>query len=253
MENCKRLSVSLSIAGLLCGGRAWADSTGVVEENDEWRAQVAHAEKLLEQNKPVEAIADLKLAYDARQEPRLLYLLGEAHRRLGHAKEARDYLERFLLADRDVEPRLRAEVTEEIAELDRAGKRDDNPAPVRPHYVERPRWGMIGAGIGLLGGGYLASFLIGTEMGAFDHPDAVNAPLLVPLVGPFISGLASWSPYYSPVAIVVMGGIQATGLGLIIAGATHKKRVPVTGMSERLSITPYASAKGVGVSAIGRF
>jgi hypothetical protein len=81
----------------------------------------------------------------------------------------------------------------------------------------------------------------------------ISVPLLIPIAGPFISGLMMPSVYWTVPWILVDGAAQVAGLAMAIVGATHKKRVAVIGMDDRLRITPYATADGGGISAIGRF
>lgn len=103
------------------------------------------------------AVVEMSAAYDERQLPRILLNIGQAYRKLGKAREALTYYERYLKAEPDAPPALQAEIQTYIAQSqalleatnrqdaqDRAGE----PAPtgwnrdsgqLLPEYAEKLR------------------------------------------------------------------------------------------------------------------
>lgn len=88
-----------------------------------------------------EAIREFQAAYEIQQLPRLLYNIGQAHRKIGRDREAADHFERYLQQERVVEPTLRAELeafitaqrAKEAAEREEALRRGqplDEPEPL---------------------------------------------------------------------------------------------------------------------------
>lgn len=103
------------------------------------------------------AVVEMSAAYDERQLPRLLLNIGQAYRKLGKAREALIYYERYLKADPDAPPTLQAEIRSYIAQsqalLEATNRQDaldraNEPAPVGwnrdsgqllPEYAEKLR------------------------------------------------------------------------------------------------------------------
>ena len=221
----------------------------------------------------VESLKEYDAAYALRQPTRLLFDLARVHRKLGHAKEALGYYRRFLTADSEPEPAMRAEAESALAML---GPLVPPPslAPILqpqpqlpPGYVLRPvrlelrhDRGLIGGGIALLTAGYAAALISGSIFASFTSNDssssngdlaAAGGTLLIPIAGPLISALLYREIYWSVPWALLDGGAQIAGLALIIAGARITKQVPV--FSDRFRLSPFASATGGGLSATGRF
>jgi tetratricopeptide (TPR) repeat protein len=136
------------------------------------------------------AVAEMSAAYEQRQLPRLLLNIGQAYRKMGKAREALLYYERYLKADPGAPPQLKAEIDsyiEQTRTLIEAPKvqdtieKNNEPAPsgwdrdsgqMTPEYAtqlkeaERHRpiykrawfWGV-------LGGAAAAAIIIGVSVG----------------------------------------------------------------------------------------
>lgn len=115
------------------------------------RAFEQHLERgmnLYKQGEYAEAIRELHAAYAIRQMPRLLLNLGQAHRKLGHAREALGFYEMYLKIEPEPRPELKQELDRYIAqartmiqaaERTRAelGQSAEDPHPAPP--AERPQ------------------------------------------------------------------------------------------------------------------
>jgi hypothetical protein len=136
------------------------------------------------------------------------------------------------------------------------------PEKVLLRHESKPRYGLVIAGAATFGAIYLitaASGGLANSIDCHDHHSSCggNWPLFVPLIGPFIhlaninnSGDA-W--LFGPV-LVLSGLAQVTGMVLLIAGAATRVNVPVYAPDRpRLSVTPYLSPTGGGMSALVRF
>lgn len=138
-------SLLLVLALLLCRptpGQAREDSADRFQ--DLCQRAVAH----YKQGRYQDAIGELREAYAIRQLPRLLLNLGQAYRKLGHAREALHYYESYLKVEQDPRPEIRAEVTEYIATtqalINATGAGD--PGAASPGTAELPRSGDAPAG-----------------------------------------------------------------------------------------------------------
>jgi hypothetical protein len=126
--------------------------------------------------------------------------------------------------------------------------------PVR--FEERRNRGLIGGGIALLGIGYLPALITGAMIGTFEtgrsrsDPDgdiaAASWVLLLPVAGPFISGLVYRGAFWALPWILVDGAAQVSGLALLVVGAMRREKVPVF-------IAPMAVAGGTGLALAGDF
>jgi hypothetical protein len=234
-----------------------------------------HAERvtaLMAEDRYEAALAELEAAYSLRQSPRLLYDMARAQQRLGRAQEALALYRRFLATQ--AEPALRGDAEAQVRALQAltapvpptapaAPGQAAPPPPARPMVVKtraRPDSRLIVPGAVILGLGYVGSLLTGSllmayadQTGATDRSQALAAGsmLLIPVAGPFISGAlnrqASWI-----IPMILLDGVgQAAGLGMILAGARHKRQVPVP--VQALRLLPYADAQGGGLTAAGSF
>jgi len=66
----------------------------------------------------------------------------------------------------------------------REGWRSGDPVPAGYRIETSPRWGLVGAGIGMLGGGWLISTMIGYV--AVDAGDEDAYQLMIPVIGPLL-------------------------------------------------------------------
>ncbi len=138
-------------------------------------------------------------------------------------------------------------------------------APVM-RYETHPRYGLLGAGIAVLGTAYLAAVVVGSAWcydsigchggvriygaGEYEYVGGAGWPLFIPLIGPFIqAGYASadWIQSW----LVIDGIAQFVGLGLIVAGAVTRVRVPIYG--DRFGLAPLMTPSSTGLMAVGRF
>lgn len=122
---------------------------------------------LYKQERYAEAIPELVAAYEIKQLPRLLFNIGQAHRQLGHSREALSYYERYLALDVDIKPDERARVEALIATTRALLKGTTTPPPQPPQQQpppppDEPRrfrmygWSWVGLAISL-GAGAAAS------------------------------------------------------------------------------------------------
>lgn len=135
---------------------------------ERYQAHYDRGVALYKQEHYAEAIPELMAAYEIKQLPRLLFNIGQAHRQLGHSREALSYYERYLALDVDIQPDERARVEALIATtralLQGASPPPPAPPPVAPPAPppEQPRrfhmygWSWVGLAISL-GAGAAAS------------------------------------------------------------------------------------------------
>jgi hypothetical protein len=257
----KRIVAALAV--LTVSSLAHADGDSFSEHYDQ-------AIRLMECDQFNDALKELNAAYAVRQLPKVLFQLGTVERRLGHAREALTYFERYLAADETPEPPVRAEAERAIIQLKQLVTFTSPPVPqtqlTQPelklpiHYEVHHDRGLIGGGIGLLAASYAAALITGSIFASISSNNydggnngsmqAAGGTLIIPVVGPFISALVYREAAWSVPWAMADGVAQVAGLAMIIAGARIKHKVPVLG---NLHIAPYASAGGGGLVAVGRF
>ena len=124
------------------------------------------------------------------------------------------------------------------------------PAPVIDHYEERPRYGLLTAGLSVFGGVW--------SLNAFIAYLADNGRLAIPIAGPMISAYdyTRQHPNDESVNRFVMAFaffdtlFQAGGVAMAVVGATTHTKVPVY---RRVTLVPTLSPTGGGLAAMGRF
>jgi hypothetical protein len=126
----------------------------------------------------------------------------------------------------------------------------------------RPNRGMMSAGLTLLLTSYAAAFFSGVTFAVLGNGPYNNnssgslaaggGVLIIPIVGPFVSGMVFRELAWALPWALVDGAIQVTGLALTIAGAKQKKKVAVLA-SDRVRLSPWASSDGGGFTLSGRF
>lgn len=84
-----------------------------------------------------DAIEALLVAYKLQPEPRLLYNIAQAHRKLGNIQKSREYFEQYLAADREIPADMREEINRHITELT-AQERAAAPPPVQTPTQSSP-------------------------------------------------------------------------------------------------------------------
>lgn len=124
--------------------------------------------------------------------------------------------------------------------------------------------GMLAAGITLLSLGYTPALITGGLFTLFMGPNDVGSSLLVPVLGPFLSGFIALSGHndlnlsgrgaqsWAWSWMLVDGAVQVTGLALLIAGARARPS-GTPSFLERVHILPYSTQNGGGVTVSGRF
>lgn len=111
MHQPHRLLVILLCCPLLLGAApARAESADVHRDQ---------ADLLYAGGQYLDALREYEATYAAQQAPRLLYLLARTHQKLGHVAEARSHYVRFLAAEPEAPPDLRAAAEAQIAHLGR--------------------------------------------------------------------------------------------------------------------------------------
>lgn len=272
-----RLGLAFGLATLatLAPLAARADLASGPDATAEYQAHATRAEQLLQAERYIEAIKELEAAYALRQQSHWLFALGQAHQRLGHASEARVYYQRYLVSAGlgGSGSEQRREATQHLNELNEflgataprtAAPQGFSPLPyrveVRPHHR-----GMLAAGWSLLGVGYAAAFATGTAFAVIESGSrsssnfgAAGGTLLIPVAGPVVSTamVPSAILYWGLPWLLIDLPLQVCGLALIIKGYTTKQQVVVPNTlidPGAVSVTPYLSPGGGGLSAAGRF
>lgn len=112
---------------------------------------------------------------------------------------------------------------------------------------ERPRWGLIGTGIGLAAGAYALSLTYAiSTCGAQMECRNGSAWLYAPIVGPFIA--ASHAPTSGGKALATFdGAVQVSGVVLFIAGFVAPKQVVVTYRDASIRVEPVSVGSGMGL------
>jgi hypothetical protein len=262
-----RLSIVLALFALL--GAATARAQDPFADHYE-RASALYAGEAY-----ADALKEYEAAYALRQPTRLLFDLARTHRKLGNARNALAYYQKFLAAEPEPEPAMRAEADAACAQLAQLVPPPPAqvPAPaltLPPGYVLQPvklelrhDRGLIGGGIGLLTAGYAAALITGSIFASFGNNGsgyssdskgdlaAAGGTLIIPVAGPLISAFLYRDVVWSVPWALIDGGAQVAGLAMIIAGARVTKKVPV--FSDRLRLAPYATNGGGGLLASGRF
>lgn len=240
--------------------------------DDDPEGHIARATGAVRAHRFEEALRAYKAAYALRQSPELLYAIGLTAQRLGYAADAVDWFNRFLVAATDAPAAQRADAQRRIDVLrplaGLAGSaappgleaRDDGRVRFLPmRYELRANWKLIGGGIGLLSASYTAALITGSLFASFTSNlnsgqgdlRGAGGALIVPVAGPFISGLVFRDWVWSTTWILVDGLAQVSGLAMIIVGAKDRvqRLVPVT----RAQILPWTGPGVVGITAAGVF
>lgn len=89
---------------------ATAPRVAHADESVDFRKHYDRAFKFYEAGQLQDSIKEFQSAYAIKQLPKLLLNLGQAHRRLGHAKDALGYYEFYLRVEPSPEPKLKAEL-----------------------------------------------------------------------------------------------------------------------------------------------
>lgn len=80
--------------------------------------------------------------------------------------------------------------------------------------------------------------------------------LFIPIVGPFATIAYTRQPLWVVPWAVIDGGLQLSGLGLVIAGAiirSHHRNAPQRRASLPFDLSPYAGPNGSGLMVSGAF
>jgi hypothetical protein len=253
------------------------------------------AQQLTAAERHQEALQTWQAAYAMRQRPGLWLEIGRSQQRLGLAAEAAASFRRFLAADPNPPPALKLEAEQAIVRLEglsgpglfpggssgRPMARDELAAML-PYKVVKRRYhaGMRTGGITLFAIGYAAAFLTGIVMGPLLVGDSGSEDkglaagsfcLLIPVAGPFLSGVVApvvaasggsgFSNSGSTLALIwtlpwlfTGGGMQAAGVGMWVGSYRHPQNVVVPNAPEvSWRFTPYANRDGAGFAATGNF
>ena len=129
--------------------------------------------------------------------------------------------------------------------------------PIPPGYRvrTRARRGLAIAGAATFGGPYLVSLLVGATLVADAGKNSGQyAPLMIPIVGPFIATSTLSSQGAGTFWLVVDGIAQVGGVGLFVAGLAMDEKALVRGDVEaRSSIVPSVRVGPSSASAQWRF
>ncbi|MBW2528144.1 MAG: hypothetical protein JRI23_28450 [Deltaproteobacteria bacterium] len=134
--------------------------------------------------------------------------------------------------------------------------REGDAVPDGYRLESTPRYGLVAAGATVLGATWLISAItaisLDNEGSVDDDPnfDDMYTPMLVPVVGPFITiGTADASGTGAGI-LALDGVVQCAGLAMFIAGFAAPKVELVPG-GPAVKVTPMASTKMTGISLSG--
>lgn len=258
------------------------------------------ASQLIVENHLAEACDELLLAYEATREPLLFLRIGRLRQRLGQKDEALAAYRRFLAEAQSPHPGLQAEALDAIRELAPPPPPPpvyDGPPPQLPpppqfydpslgpvpgplpqqlgdqrrvaaHYELRRNRRLLRIGALLFSAGYLPALVVplglsgSLEMENAPNP-ASNYTVMIPLLGPLISGIiapatnenghagqvfSSWSAPW----LLTSGLLQGIGFALMVYGAIRrptlvedKVQAPA---APRLSVLPWLGPGGGGLA-----
>lgn len=115
---------------------------------DEFRQHYEHAVKLYHSGEFEDSIKEFQAAYTIKQLPKLLLNIGQAHRKLGHARDALGFYEFYLRVEPDPKPEIKIELERYIvqtramlaaAEKMKAQQSGSPPEPLEEKPAERER------------------------------------------------------------------------------------------------------------------
>lgn len=157
---------------------------------DSFERHYKRGNTLYEQRQYEAAIVEMLAAYDERQLPRLLLNVGQAYRKMGKAREALAYYERYLTAEPDAPAAVQTEIRAYIVQtralieapvLQDTVERDKEPSPtgwsrengkMLPEYAEQQRVAELHRPIykrpwfwAVIAGGAVAVIAIGVGVG----------------------------------------------------------------------------------------
>jgi len=245
-------------------GLALLLASGTARADDEFDAHYEQARVFEKNEQLLDAVKELQAAYALRQPPILLYDLGRLEQRLGHPRQALDYYGRFL-ATGAASGELSSQVSAQVKELHRVVAATELRLPVLPSDVRlvpvrletHHDRGLVGGGLTLLITGYTAALITGSVFLGIVNPTYDKAlydasgTLLIPVLGPFVSGFMYLQSFWAAPWMIVDGAAQVAGLALTIVGFRRTHKVPV--FTDQLGLAPYSTATGGGLVLRGRF
>lgn len=258
------------------------------------------ASQLIVENHLAEACDELSLAYESSHDPMLLLRIGRLRQRLGQKDEALAAYRRFLAEAQSPHPGLKAEAHDAIRQLappppprPPPPQQLDVPPPQLPpppllydpklgplplgdqrriaaHYELRRNPRLMKIGALLFAAGYLPALVV--PLGLSGSLDMENAPtpaanytVMIPLLGPLISGIiapatnqnghggqvfSSWSAPW----LLTSGLLQGVGFALLVHGAIRRptlvedKTPPAPPRLPHLSVLPWLGPGGGGLA-----
>lgn len=286
-------AIPLLLLCLLSMGRApVALAEGEPEPPSEPHRQ--RASQLIVENHLTEACDELSLAYESSHDATLLLRIGRLRQRLGQKEEALAAYRRFLAEAQSPHPGLKAEAHDAIRQLapppPPPPPQLDAPPPQLPpppllydpklgplplgdqrriaaHYELRRNPRLLKIGALLFAAGYLPAVVV--PLGLSGSLDMENAPtpaanytVMIPLLGPLISGIiapatnqnghggqvfSSWSAPW----LLTSGLLQGVGFALLVHGAIRRPTLvedKTPPAPPRLSLLPWLGPGGVGLA-----
>jgi hypothetical protein len=134
--------------------------------------------------------------------------------------------------------------------------REGDPVPDGYRLESSPRYGLVGAGAAVLGGTWLISMItaiaLDRESSVDNDPnfDDMYTPMLIPVVGPFITIGTADSSGTGAGILALDGVVQCAGLAMFIAGFASPKVELVPG-GPAVQVTPLASPNLTGMALSG--
>lgn len=256
MARAARVAIALA---LLCG-------PAVADEAQEQHRQLGAA--LFASERYEDALREYEAAWAASPDPALAAEIGRTHQRLGHTADALTWYRRFLAGPAIADDTVRAEVTREAERLTALMREQEGPTPVAEQraggtrlvavrYAVGPKRKLLIAGIVLGAVGYVPALLCGillpTLIGGSSRSSDRDVrdgsiPLVLPVIGPFVSGLVFREPGWAIPWALFDGALQAIGFGLVIGATAHLERAPVP-----FTVSVLPTDGGGALSLAGRF
>lgn len=199
------------------------------------------------------AIAEFKIAYSLKQEAKLLYFIARSYHKLGQKNEAVIYYKRYTVAEPDLNEKAAS-----YAYLDELGSAD-REINGRPSARVRSVGATVAGSI-MLGLSYPSAIAIGSvgmagvgvnaEVDKDPMHNTAYGMLIIPGVGPLLSGLIVRTNQWSIPLIALNMPLQIIGMALLGYGGQTPNNA---NRSASACITPVFGTQDVGILASGRF
>jgi hypothetical protein len=222
---------------------------------------IESAEELLGEGRAAEALDLLRKARATSPAPRQLLHLARIYARLGQHRTAAAHYQAYLTATPAAPRALRAEAEAALAAAGlpppEAVLLSLRPPPVG-RLVARPLTGLRVGGLALLISGYTVAVAVGLPF-TIQGGSLLGGSLLVPVLGPYISGIVSFTghPLFGSLWglpwMMAGGTVQIAGLAMMIAGYRHQRWEVELPPLRSLRLRSWSAPGGGGLVLEGKF